>query len=139
MPRRLDSWVSDPNKPVPFVGYTSLGVPQEYMVSDQRFAATVAAFGQKLKGSAYGETLSWQQIIDLANGARGTDPDGYRAEFVGLVKTASRLQPDQSSGGTPAGGAAGDLKKTSESAPSMNWDTRFFISALCVFANVCIT
>lgn len=36
----FDSWVSDPNKPVPFVGYTSLGVPQEYMVSDQRFAAT---------------------------------------------------------------------------------------------------
>jgi uncharacterized protein len=36
----FDSWVSDPNKPVPFIGYTALGVPQEYMVSDQRFAAT---------------------------------------------------------------------------------------------------
>jgi putative CocE/NonD family hydrolase len=36
----FDSWVSDPAKPVPFVGYTALGVPQEYMVSDQRFAAT---------------------------------------------------------------------------------------------------
>jgi putative CocE/NonD family hydrolase len=36
----FDSWVSDPNKPVPFVGYAALGVPQEYMVSDQRFAAT---------------------------------------------------------------------------------------------------
>ncbi|MFG6461935.1 CocE/NonD family hydrolase [Roseateles sp. DXS20W] len=36
----FDSWVSDPNKPVPFVGHTTLGVPQDYMVGDQRFAAT---------------------------------------------------------------------------------------------------
>jgi len=36
----FDAWVSDPAKPVPFIGYTALGVPQEYMVGDQRFAAT---------------------------------------------------------------------------------------------------
>ncbi|MBI3346627.1 MAG: CocE/NonD family hydrolase [Burkholderiales bacterium] len=36
----FDAWVSDPDKPVPFVGYATLGVPQEFMVSDQRFAAT---------------------------------------------------------------------------------------------------
>ena len=36
----FDAWVSDPNKPVPFVGYATLGVPQEFMVSDQRFAST---------------------------------------------------------------------------------------------------
>ena len=36
----FDSWVSDPAKPVPFVGYATLGVPQEFMVSDQRFAAS---------------------------------------------------------------------------------------------------
>ena len=35
-----DSYVSDPAKPVPFVGYTVPGMPAEYMVSDQRFAAT---------------------------------------------------------------------------------------------------
>lgn len=35
-----DSYVSDPAKPVPFVGYTALQVPPEYMVADQRFAAT---------------------------------------------------------------------------------------------------
>jgi putative CocE/NonD family hydrolase len=35
-----DSYVSDPAKPVPFVGYTTLGMPEEYMVADQRFAAT---------------------------------------------------------------------------------------------------
>jgi len=36
----FDEYVSDPAKPVPFVAYTALGVPQEYMVSDQRFAAS---------------------------------------------------------------------------------------------------
>jgi putative CocE/NonD family hydrolase len=34
----FDEYVSDPAKPVPFVNYVALSVPQEYMVSDQRFA-----------------------------------------------------------------------------------------------------
>lgn len=33
-------YIADPAKPVPFVGYTTLGMAQEYMVSDQRFAST---------------------------------------------------------------------------------------------------
>jgi hypothetical protein len=35
----LDEYVSDPNHPVPFVGYTTDTVPQRYMVDDQRFAS----------------------------------------------------------------------------------------------------
>jgi len=35
-----DEYVSDPAKPVPYIGYAATSVPQEYMVSDQRFAAT---------------------------------------------------------------------------------------------------
>jgi len=31
--------VSDPDRPVPFIDYTALDAPQEYMVSDQRFAS----------------------------------------------------------------------------------------------------
>ncbi len=34
-----DEYVSDPAKPVPFLGYTAIGVPQESMVTDERFAA----------------------------------------------------------------------------------------------------
>jgi putative CocE/NonD family hydrolase len=34
----FDEYVSDPQKPVPFIGYAATDVPQEYMVSDQRFA-----------------------------------------------------------------------------------------------------
>lgn len=36
----FDEYVSDPAKPVPFIAYPALGVPREYMVSDQRFAAS---------------------------------------------------------------------------------------------------
>ncbi|MFC0251116.1 CocE/NonD family hydrolase [Massilia consociata] len=35
-----DEYVADPRKPVPFIGYAATGMPREYMVSDQRFAAT---------------------------------------------------------------------------------------------------
>lgn len=62
--------------------------------NDQRFAAAVAAFGQKLKGSSYGEAMSWAQIADLANGAKGADANGYRAEFVQMVHLAQALAPD---------------------------------------------
>ncbi len=67
--------------------------------NDERFAAAVAAFGQKIKGSAYGEAITWQEITDLANGAKGADVDGYRAEFVQLVGLAALLDPDRSAGG----------------------------------------
>jgi Ca-activated chloride channel family protein len=66
---------------------------------DLRFAAAVAAFGQKLKGSSYGETITWAEIADLANGAKGSDENGYRAEFVQMVNLAALLDPDKSAGG----------------------------------------
>jgi uncharacterized protein len=36
----FDEYVSDPAHPVPYVNYVSVSVPQEYMLSDQRFAST---------------------------------------------------------------------------------------------------
>lgn len=35
----VDAYLSDPSRPVPFVGYTTDTVPQRYMVDDQRFAS----------------------------------------------------------------------------------------------------
>ncbi|CAN7672171.1 VWA domain-containing protein [Devosia sp. LjRoot16] len=60
---------------------------------DSRFAAAVAAFGQKLRGSNYGE-MSWADIRSLAQGARGTDENGYRAEFMQLIDMAKSLAPE---------------------------------------------
>ncbi len=36
----FDAYVSDPNKPVPFLAYDAVEVPPEYMTGDQRFAST---------------------------------------------------------------------------------------------------
>lgn len=59
--------------------------------ADVRFAAAVAAFGQKLKGSSYTADYGYDRIIALADGARGKDSFGYRAEFINLVRLASSL------------------------------------------------
>ena len=37
--KSVDTYLSDPAHPVPFVGYTTDTVPQRYMVDDQRFAS----------------------------------------------------------------------------------------------------
>ena len=65
---------------------------------DVRFATAVASFGQILKGGKYTGTISYDAVIDLANGAKGADPFGYRAEFINLVrlaKSAAALQTNR--------------------------------------------
>lgn len=61
---------------------------------DVRFAAAVAGFGQLLRGSPYTETFDYDQVIELAQGARGEDRFGYRSQFLQLVRLAqSAAQP----------------------------------------------
>ena len=61
--------------------------------ADLRWAAAVAAFGQKLKDSNYGN-MTWAEIRSLAQNARGSDDLGYRAEFMRMLDTAAILAPD---------------------------------------------
>lgn len=58
---------------------------------DARFAVAVAAFGQRLRGEAPVADYSYADIANLANDARGKDAEGYRAEFVRLVRMAETL------------------------------------------------
>ena len=58
---------------------------------DVRFAAAVAGFGQLLRGGRYTGDYDYDDVIALAQGARGEDPFGYRAEFVDLVRLARSL------------------------------------------------
>ena len=54
-----------------------------------RFAIAVAAYGQKLRGDPWvGDSFDWPAVTALAQGARGDDPQGLRAEFVQLTKAA---------------------------------------------------
>jgi Ca-activated chloride channel family protein len=59
--------------------------------TEARWAAVVAAFGQKLRGSDYAGTMSYADIGQLARGAKGADEDGYRSEFIKLIGLASAL------------------------------------------------
>ncbi|MCO5069679.1 MAG: von Willebrand factor type A domain-containing protein [Rhizobiaceae bacterium] len=63
--------------------------------SDQRFSVAVAAFGQKLRHSDQTAAMGWDQISQIASASRGSDPFGYRAEFLSLVRLASALDKSQ--------------------------------------------
>jgi len=56
-----------------------------------RFAASVAAFAEKLRGATTLGDFGYDEIIALASGARGEDRFGYRNEFVSLVRLAKAL------------------------------------------------
>ncbi|WP_395334622.1 VWA domain-containing protein [Novosphingobium sp. BL-8H] len=56
--------------------------------ADARFATSVAAFAELLKGGRYSGTMTYDDVVRIANGARGQDPFGYRAEFVQMVRAA---------------------------------------------------
>lgn len=59
-----------------------------------RFAIAVAAYGQLLRGDPYLDTpFGYDQVIGLANGAKGSDEFGWRAEFVQLARAAAALRP----------------------------------------------
>ena len=59
--------------------------------AEARFAAAIAGFGQLLSGAPYLEGWGWQDAIALAEGARGSDPFGYRIEAVNLMRLAASL------------------------------------------------
>jgi len=63
--------------------------------TETRFLAAVAAYGQKLRNNPQVAAVSWEQIGQWANDAKGTDPGGYRAEFVKLVRLVSSIGKDQ--------------------------------------------
>ena len=60
--------------------------------ADLRFAASVAEFGMILGSSEYTGNASFDSALNLARLAGGDDEDGYRSEFIRLVKTARDIQ-----------------------------------------------
>jgi len=56
-----------------------------------RWSAAVAEFGLLLRDSAYKGKASYAQLIELAEGAKGPDPHGYRQEFINMAKALRSL------------------------------------------------
>ena len=55
---------------------------------DARFATAVAGFAELLRGGRYTGSLSYDDVLRIANASRGSDEFGYRSEFVELVRAA---------------------------------------------------
>ena len=71
-----------------------------------RFATAVAAYGSMLRGDPYvAKTFTWDSVIALANGAKGEDEFGYRAEFIQLARAAKSAASQETL--RPADGGAG--------------------------------
>ncbi|WP_428688084.1 vWA domain-containing protein [Roseibium sp.] len=64
------------------------GIP----ITETRFAAAVASFGQLLKGSDYLGDWDFAAAENLARGNMGADSLGYRAEFLTLLRLAQVAQ-----------------------------------------------
>jgi len=68
-----------------------------------RWAAAVAGYGQLLRGDTYlSRGFGYDDVINLAQTARGTDEFGWRAEFIQLARaaeTAAALPTAQNTGG----------------------------------------
>ncbi len=91
LPGEKDSkLITEPVK-ISMASATVDAAPQE-----ARFSAAVAAFGQLLRGGQYTKSYAYDDVIALAQGAKGADAFGYRAEFINLArlaKTAQGLEP----------------------------------------------
>ena len=64
-----------------------------------RFAAAVAEYGMLLRNSEYKAQSNWENVIAMARQNIGSDPGGYRAEFVRLAEVARGM-----GGGSMGGG-----------------------------------
>lgn len=60
-----------------------------------RLSASVAAFGQLLRGGQYTGSFGYTQVEQLARDARGRDSHGYAGEFLQMIKLAQGLSTGQ--------------------------------------------
>lgn len=58
-----------------------------------RFASSVAMFGMLLKDSEYKGVATYNMVLALAHSAKGKDKEGYRAEYIKLVKAMNNDKP----------------------------------------------
>ncbi len=57
-----------------------------------KWAASVAEFGLLLRASKFKGEANWDQVIAMAKSAKGSDNEGYRAEFIKLSEIAQLLE-----------------------------------------------
>jgi Ca-activated chloride channel family protein len=66
-------------------------VALEKTSDDFRWSAAVAGFGMLLRESQYVKEFGFKDVLGLAQGARGKDVEGYRGEFIGLIRNQNLM------------------------------------------------
>ncbi|RYY56441.1 MAG: DUF3520 domain-containing protein [Chitinophagaceae bacterium] len=64
-----------------------------------RFAASVAEFGMLLRNSAFKGSAGFASVLENARRSQGSDEEGYRAEFIKMVRDAQLLAGKGKAGG----------------------------------------
>ncbi|HEX2606500.1 MAG TPA: von Willebrand factor type A domain-containing protein [Flavisolibacter sp.] len=67
-------------------------VPFSKASENFRFATSVAEFGMLLRNSPFKSKATFNHVYTTAKNAKGSDAEGYRKEFVNLVRKASGLK-----------------------------------------------
>jgi Ca-activated chloride channel family protein len=73
---------------------TDDGKPFSAASQDFQFAAAVAGFGMLLRGSEHKGNLTYAAVLELAEGAIGSDEHGYRRELVEMIRRAKSLKAE---------------------------------------------
>ena len=58
-----------------------------------RFASAVIEYGMLLRNSEFKAQATYAQALAMARGAKGSDENGYRAEFIRLMEVSQLLAP----------------------------------------------
>jgi secreted protein with Ig-like and vWFA domain/tetratricopeptide (TPR) repeat protein len=74
---------------------TDSGAGWEQASANFRWTAAVAGYGMLLRDSPPPAKLTWDTVRRLAAGAKGTDPEGFRGEFLQLIERATSVVPGQ--------------------------------------------
>lgn len=70
------------------------GIPFEKTSNDFRFTSAVAGYGMLLKNSEFVPRYTFEMAADIASKAINQDAEGFRYEFVRLVRATSLLAED---------------------------------------------
>jgi putative CocE/NonD family hydrolase len=89
---RFDEYISDPNKPVPYINGIAIGMTREYMVDDQRFATTRPdVLVYETPALQQNVTITGPVIASLYVSTSGTDSD----YIVKLIDVFPNDTPDR--------------------------------------------
>ena len=83
------------------MGVADVSRSSDAATADYKFAAAVVGYGLMLRDSPFKGDLTWEKVQTLAEEGQGPDREGYRAEFLQLVRKARGLQEGAMQGFKP--------------------------------------